>query len=130
MTKRTQKEIVERIEKVKSRDFFGFQTNDLLGYLDFQHAKPYLVDEATEDDWNKQISEVSPKEQMIDYISFAYDKIANQRSLSMERTTQHYMAWLWLDGDEELVYELENMSKKKQMKKICKYLGVDNKNYK
>lgn len=44
---RTQEEIVQRIEQVKERDMFGFEWQELMPFLDFEHARPYLVDGAT-----------------------------------------------------------------------------------
>lgn len=43
--------IIAKIESLKDTDFLGFKISDLIGYLDYEHAKPYLKPEVTADQW-------------------------------------------------------------------------------
>lgn len=126
---RTQQEILSRMKEVEKDDFFGYQRSDLLSYLDFENAKPFLKDEVTAEQWQKESR--SPKEVMIDYLSFAWEKANDKRGLSASRSMDHYTSWLWLDGDEELHKTLSNYEYygKPQLIEICKYLGVDHLQY-
>lgn len=126
---RTQEEILNRIKEVEKDDFFGFQRTDLVCYLDFENAKPFMKDGVTADEWHKEIK--SPKEVMIDYLPFAWEKANDKRSLSASRSMCHYTSWLWLDGDEELHKTLSDYEfyGKPQLIEILKYLGVDHRQY-
>lgn len=128
-TKRTQEEILKRIEEVEPNDVFGYQATDLIEYLDFDNAKQFLSAEVTKDEWVTQ--EKTPREVMIDYMDFAWKKANDKRGLSASRSMDHYTSWLWLDGDEELHKTLENYEfyGKPQLVKICEYLGLDPSKY-
>ena len=103
---RTDKEIVARIKKMEGAigDIFGFQRQDLISYLSFTAAKPWLVDEATEADW-AEMQQPNTREDIIaamrDYMPFALGKAENHRGLSAARSIDHFRAWLWLLGDDE-----------------------------
>jgi len=122
---RTQDEIVERIKKREKDDLFGFETSCYINFLDYEHAKPYLKPDVTENDWHK--SDKSPKEEMIDYMEFAWDKAKGCRGISAGRSIMHYEAWLWLDGAENLFEDIEDYQYygKDILVDICKYLGLD-----
>lgn len=126
---RTQQEILDRIEEVKNDDLFGTQRQDLIVYLTFDNAKPFLVDGVTADQWPEENK--SPKEIMIEYMPFAWDKANDKRGLSALRSMEHYTSWLWLDGDEVLyktLFDYEYYGKP-QLIEICKYLGIDHLQY-
>ena len=44
--KRTQNEIIKRIEARKERDMFGFEWQEYVAYLDYEHAKTYLKEDS------------------------------------------------------------------------------------
>lgn len=125
---RTQEEIVQRIKDIEDDDLFGFQTGDLIEYLDYEYAKPFLKDEITEEKWKsiRKLAE-TPKEQMINYMEFAWQKANDKRGLSAGRTMEHYTAWLWLDGDDEIWPTLDKYEfyGKLHLIRICHYLGLD-----
>lgn len=126
--KRTQQEILNRIEEIEDDDFFGHQRGDLIEYLDFENAKKFLKDGTTAEQWNEYQKEVlPPREKMIDYLAFAWEKAYGERGLSAARSMDHYTSWLWLDGDEELHKTLAFYTDygKPQLEDICRYLGVD-----
>lgn len=125
---RTQEEIVNRIESRKKNDMFGFEWQEYLSYLDYEHAKPYLKDGLTEQEWQEHLSTVAhPKTVMINYMPFAWEKANSCRGISAWRSLSHYQAWLWLDGDEELWPTLDDYQYygKPQLVEICEYLGID-----
>ena len=101
---RTQKEILARIDEIREEDFFGVEQSDLIGYLDFDNAKPFLKPETTEASWTEILDKrVTPLDEMKKYMSFALDKAENHRGLSAGRSVSHFRAWLWLIGDDELL---------------------------
>jgi len=122
---RTQDEIVARIKQQQSGDFLGFEVGELIPYLDFKHAKEFLKPEATEKEWPK--IDKTPKEQMIEYMDFAWGKANDMRGISAGRSIDHYSAWLWLDGNEALSEEIQDYQYygKPQLVIICEYLGID-----
>src|SRR5664280_2787965 len=87
---RTQAEIVTEIERLAKDDFFGVKRSDLLNYLSFQEAKPFLKDDVVESDWKTSPFTVeSVRAEMIEYLDFAWDKANDQRGLSAERSINH-----------------------------------------
>lgn len=96
---RTQDEIVQRMKQIKKADFFGFQWSALVLFLDFAHAKPYLVEDTEERAWNAVRAKVkSAREKILDYLPFAWEKANDCRGLSAMRSMEHFKAWTWLDG--------------------------------
>lgn len=95
---RTQDEILARIKEVEAHDMFGFETSDLVGALDFEHAKPYLKEGVTADDEWLEESEDELRDRAVKYLEFAYDKAESHRGLSAGRSVAHYTSWLWLLG--------------------------------
>jgi len=132
---RTQDEIVARIDEIKEWDIFGFQIGDLIYCLDYEHAKKYLKegDEGpTENEWSEHViepTEENIKKTMKEYMEFAWDKANNCRGMSASRSMSHYMAWIWLLGDEEVEYfgDLESYQYygKDNLVKICERYGWD-----
>jgi hypothetical protein len=105
--RRTQDDIVARINALRREggDFFGVQTHDLLLYLDFQHAKAFLVEGTTEAQWLEEQAKnkKSPTESIQSYMPFAVEKATGHRGLSAQLSLNHMRAWLWLDGNEDLL---------------------------
>lgn len=125
---RSQDAIVAEIERIKDEDFFGFKTSDLIGYLDYEHAKPYLNPGVTKDEWhpNPQDREFTLGV-MRDYMPFAWDKANNKRGLSAGRSMAHFTVWIWILGDESIFGDLETYSNygKAHLQKICDHYGWD-----
>lgn len=123
---RTDQEILDRIHERKGIDFFGFEFSDLVCRLSFDAAKPLLSNDADPATW-----EIVPRDresvlaEMLIYMPFAWDKANGQRGLSAGRSMHHYMAWVWLAGDDlgELTdYEFYG---KDNLVKICEHYGWD-----
>lgn len=129
--KRTQTEIVKRIKERKDQDFFGFEINDYLAYLNFKHAKQFLGENAKEREWGPET--LGPEERIRDYMAFAWDKANHKRGLSAGRSISHMIAWLWLDGQDEFLsannlddYEFYG---KPHLIAICELYGIDHTEY-
>lgn len=121
---RTAAEIIARIKEVSDRDFFGFETGDLVVCLNYEDAKPFLK-EGNEDWTATPHDRESIIARMKEYMPFAWDKAQNQRGLSAGRSMCHFMAWTWLAGDDLgdlLTYDDYGIP---HLKKICDHYGWD-----
>lgn len=109
---RTQEEILERFNQVD--DILDIQKNDLAAYLSFENVKPFLTEEDVEKVENgdeKWEQSTDPKEDILDYLEFAYEKAENERGLSAYRSMLHFKTWIWLDNEEfynEIIDMLDN----------------------
>lgn len=127
---RTQDEIVKRIEERKTDDIFGFEWTEYILWLDFEHGKPYLKDEAKKEDWDYPIKETGLNK-IRNYMEFAWGKANNCRGISASRSISHMIAWLWID-DNPIWEEVEKMYKnnycyygKDILVFICEKLDID-----
>lgn len=98
---RTQEEILERFEKAD--DLLGTQKGNLISYMDFENAKPHLKEDyvkSVED--GVEVWEVStePKNEILEYLDFAYGKAEEERGLSAGRSMLHLKTWIWLDDED------------------------------
>lgn len=125
---RTQDEIVNRINYRKDNDFLGFETEEYIPFLDYEHAKSFLKDDVTKEVWETDgVPRTDAKKCMVDYMPFAWEKANNFRGISAARSLQHFIAWLWLDGDDKLWPTLDDYEfyGKPQLVEICKYLQIE-----
>ena len=107
---RTQSEIVARMKDFSDnryRDFFCVMRKDLIGYLDWEHAKPFLKDGITADQWREAEEWTPPTrdavlDAMAGYLPFAFDKAHHQRGISAGRSLDHFSNWIWLLGPEAM----------------------------
>jgi len=129
---RSQDEIVAEIERIKDEDFFGFKIGDLIGYLDYGHAKQYLKPEATAEDWKQSPSDrESILKQMEEYMEFAWGKANDERGISAGRSLAHYTVWVWMIGDQDRFGDLERYQYygKDNLRTICDAYGWDADNW-
>jgi hypothetical protein len=127
MTIRTQEEILARFNAVEADDLFGHQRSDLLDYLIYDHAKPYLNDSVLREEWEGR-KYLTPAERIKEYMPFAWDKANNCRGLSAGRSVEHMLTWLWLDGKDELADELFKVYEyygKPCLVLVCREYGID-----
>lgn len=103
---RSIEEILVRIKAVEADDWMGTQRSDLLGYLPFEAAKPFLKPEATAEDWT--VTTIDPISKIVDYLPFAWGKASDCRGLSAGRSLDHMKAWLWLAGLDVLLPHLDH----------------------
>lgn len=107
---RTQTDILKRIEELKASDFFGFESGDLVEALEYEHAKPYLKEGCTKEDWDKARPPYSiegARNKIRDYLQFAWGKANDERGISSERSQAHFRAWMWLACDDEMMARVE-----------------------
>jgi hypothetical protein len=85
---RTQTKIVEKINEANGMDdFFGAFRGDLVDFLTYEHAKPFLKEGATKKDWKpKKLTEKSIKAAVEDYMPSAWEKAKDMRGLSANRS--------------------------------------------
>lgn len=95
--RRSQEEIVARIEAKAPQDWIGVISADLVHYLDFEQARPFLKDEVTPEQWSAR-EQLGPTVEAVNYMAFAWDKANNCRGISACRSVQHFESWLWLAG--------------------------------
>jgi hypothetical protein len=126
---RTQEEILKKIEEESKRpSLFNFVVSDLMGYLTYENAKPFLKEEVTGELWKTSpCNENSILKEMKDYMPFAWSKANGYRGLSAARSMDHYTAWIWLLGDEyvEKFGDIRNYEfyGKDNLKAICDEFG-------
>ena len=128
--KRTQEEIINRINALQTSgdDPFGFERTDLVEWLSFENASPHLKEGISEEEWAEhELKRLPVREQMIDYMPFAWEKANDEKGISAYRSMAHYTSWLWLDGDDYLWTTLKDYDDygRPQLVDICKYLGID-----
>lgn len=125
---KTTAEIFARIEEIKEADFFGFQRGDLISFLPFDAARLFLNEGVTARNWKTQEpTKEAVLAEMLDYMTFAWEKANDCRGLSASRSIEHMKAWLWLLGD-DLGEKLENMYEyygKPCLAAICEKYGWD-----
>ncbi len=121
---RTQKEIIARINSRKKEDFLGWEINEYILYLDYDHAKEFLKPESTQKQWEQKETK-PPADAIKDYMPFAWDKANNCRGLSASRSICHMIAWLWLDGKDWPELQDYQYFGKPQLVHICKEYGID-----
>jgi hypothetical protein len=129
---RTQIAIMNRIESLADSDIFGFQTGDLVSFLDYDHAKPFIKADTTPEEWAEVTKGItSPAQCITEYMAFAWDKANNRRGISAGRSIAHMVTWLWLDGKDELAKQIEDYDYygKPQLVAVCNEYGIDWKQY-
>jgi len=129
---KTQEEIVKRISERKGSDLLGFEKNEYIYFLDYEHAKPFLKDDTDPKNWRQEKRE--PAKIIKNYMSFAWDKANGCRGISAGRSLKHMVAWLWLDKQDKFLKEWNNLEDyeyygKPQLIAICELYGIDWKQY-
>lgn len=103
---RTPEEIVEwyRERRDGQEDFFGVIGQDVLIYVPFETVREFLKPETTEAGWEAEpLTDEGVIGRMRDYMEFAWDKALGERGISSSRSIDHFRAWLFLLGDDELL---------------------------
>lgn len=128
---KTTDEVLAKVKELeKTDDIFGTKRNDLMSYLSFEQAKPYLKDGITVEEWSEVRDEIDRDtviEDMLDYMEFAWDKANNCRGLSAGRSIDHYEMWLWLleDGLSEKLKDIYQYYGKPCLRAICEKYNWD-----
>ncbi|WP_206061618.1 hypothetical protein [Nonomuraea basaltis] len=98
----TQDQIVARIREIEQDDFFGFRREVLVMALDFEHARAFLVGDATDDTWEPPTAAKTGQDAK-EYYDFALGKIRHHRGLSAERSVDKLGEYAWLLGRDDVV---------------------------
>jgi hypothetical protein len=106
MIARTQDEIVARIGAIAADDWLGWSRNVLIGALDFDHAKPYLKDDVTAEQWAVDRMDDVEKSAR-EYLHFAIGKILDHRGISAGRSVDKLREYAWLMGRDDVVAAME-----------------------
>lgn len=101
---RTQQEILKRINTIQNNedllfDAYGVDAykTDLLGYLEYKYAKPFIRKDITEEYWKRNCSP-DPLVEIKIHMPFAWEEANNCRKLSVSLVDM--VAWVWLiDND-------------------------------
>lgn len=103
---RTQSEIVARFREVRER-FLDFESEVLAGYLDYDHARPYLTADTTRESWAEaQDDPAQAREAAGAYLEFAFGKARDHRGISAIRSVQKLSGWAWLLGHDDLAEQM------------------------
>lgn len=101
---RTQDEIAERF--ANADDLFGYAREVLVDHMDFDHAKPHLVTNATAEQWDEARNTDLDME-IRRYLKFAAKKIRDERGLSAERSVIKLAEMAWLAGRDDVVAAMD-----------------------
>ena len=125
---RTQEEILQRIKDRQQDDILGFEWPYYVDALFYEHAKQFLKPEYDASDWNtKTIDRI--RQEATDYMPFAWGKANDCRGISAGRSISHYVAWLWLLGEDFDDIEEYEFYGKSELIRICEYLNIDHAQY-
>jgi hypothetical protein len=127
-------QILTQIQRIKKDDIFGTQIGDLIVYLPFTMAKEFIKEGVTEATW-EEMQKTQPAtydaaiNQITEYMSFAWNKANGCRGLSAARSIDHFIAWTFLLGEEELSRKLKDVEYthygKPHLREICKHFKLD-----
>ncbi len=131
---RTQDEIVARFKERAATDWLGFEVNEYLSAMDFEHANEFLKDDVTPDQFKTTFkTDDDVRRCMAQYIDFAWNKCNNERGISASRSLMHYVAWIWLVGDDDVYDRLELEMEKNHndygrscLELLCQHYGWSN----
>ena len=126
---RATEEILSRIAEVEKDDWMGTQRSDLVCYLPWSAAASFLKDGATEDAWDPAAADSeSVRNDMQNYMEFAWSKANNCRGISASRSIDHMRVWLWMLGRDAASVWVDatyyNYGKP-QLRAICEAFGWD-----
>lgn len=128
---RKQEEIIGRIRERKELDIFGFEWHEYVNALTQQSAislsDEIFKEDADFSDWKQTLAcDNDIRKTAIEYMAFAWDKANGFRGISATRSMAHYVAWLWLLGEDQFEgIEDYQFYGKDQLVRICEFLGLD-----
>jgi len=128
---RTNQEILDHYRKIEDEDFFGYAAAILLCRLPFEAAREFLIADAKSENWKtEQADEQTILSEMKSYMKFAWRKVIDHRGVSALRSVEKMKAWLWLMGDDELLYSVNTDENYTQygapiLMRICEKYGFE-----
>jgi hypothetical protein len=121
---RTQDQIVARMQA--DDPLFGWARDVLIEFLDYEHARPFLKEDTTPEQWAEVLDEAfrqihgfgsthhpailgleSAQKALATYMRFAWSKVEDHRGLSAGRSVDKCTAYAWLLGDDACVAAVE-----------------------
>ena len=91
-------EIVAAYESVRADDWAGEVAHAFLKFVDFDHARPYLKEDAKPQDWPYPASDDELQNDFRYYASWWREKIVNQRGISCWRGRDQFAARMMVAG--------------------------------
>lgn len=106
-TTRTQDEIVQRVHAVRPDDVLGWHCEVLIPQLDYDHAREFLKPDVTAEEWAADLAADRGEHADLtavaaSYLTFAFGKAYDERSISAERSINKLTEYAWLLGRDEL----------------------------
>ena len=92
--------ILKRIGQIKEHDVFGEYAPRLIGFLDFEHAKPFLKDGVTEEDWEPEDDNALRSELHRYMDDWWKQKVEDGRGISCHRGRAQVVNLLFIAGVE------------------------------
>ena len=131
----TKEEVDTRYTERAPADMLGFEVDEYMPYMSVEGMRP-LAKEGVTDETLREIQLTLTRGEMVAdmerYMEFAIGKANDQRGISANRSIQHYIAWTWLAGDNDLSAEVERMYEKEYhnwglpiLRKICEFYGFN-----
>ncbi len=131
----TKEEVDARHNDRARGDPSRFEADEYIPYMSLDGMRQ-LVKEGTTEEVLERLQLTLTSEEMIadmeKYMPFAFEKAHDQRGISANRSIQHYIAWTWLAGDNDLSAEVERMYEKEYhnwglpiLRKICEFYGFN-----
>lgn len=103
---RGQDDIVARVQGAD--DMFGWAREVLLPYLGFDHARPFLNDGVTAEQWAECTEDPAViRDAAHAYYVFALGKIEDERGISAERSVIKLREYAWLMGLDDVVAAMD-----------------------
>ncbi|MEU6342153.1 hypothetical protein ABZ883_14570 [Streptomyces sp. NPDC046977] len=103
---RASAEIVARAQAAD--DVFGWAREVLFGYIDFEHAKPFLHDDVTAEQWAEAVPDPAKvRDEAHAYYVFTLGKIEDERGISAERSVIKLREYAWLMGLDDVVAAMD-----------------------
>lgn len=98
---RSQAEILERIEQ--AYDPFIWQQPVLVECLDFEHARQFLIADATADGWafEQCLTDEQAIARMRESMPYAWQQVIDHQGRTANRSVEKLIAWLFVLGDDE-----------------------------
>ncbi|MFD8075864.1 hypothetical protein ACFV3E_24810 [Streptomyces sp. NPDC059718] len=103
---RSQDDIIARAQSAD--DMFGWSQEVLLAYVDYDHARPFLHDNFTAEQWTEYAEDPAKVHDAAHaYYVFALGKIEDERGISAERSVIKLREYAWLMGLDDVVAAMD-----------------------
>lgn len=101
-TKRSYRDIVSRLAQIRAKDYYGYESADLLAYLPWSYARPFIRVQSGVSAWSEHYPVLNPPlAEALLLLPRAWDAANGKRGLSVLRNMEHFKAFFWLGGYDE-----------------------------